>query len=119
VSELTDVQEIRLRLVPREAILDVARRIATAFRPRRIILFGSYAYGEPTPDSDVDMLVIMDTALGETDQAVAIAQTVVHHFGLDLLVRTPTNLEQRLALGDPFLREAVDRGEVLYEPAYG
>lgn len=113
-----DTHHIQLRLVSRGTILDVARRIGTSFRPLRIVLFGSYAYGEPTPESDVDMLVIMDTALSEIDQAVEIAQTVEHHFGLDLLVRTPESLDRRLALGDPFLREVVERGEVIYEPAH-
>lgn len=113
-----EARPIKLQLVPRDAILDVARRIAASFRPHRIILFGSYAYGEPSPDSDVDMLVIMDTELGEIDQAVEIAQTVEHHFGLDLLVRTPATLEHRLALGDSFLRDVVVHGEVIYEPAH-
>ncbi len=118
MSEPVDARQIKLRMGPRGVILDVAQRIAAIFHPQRIILFGSYAYGNPTPESDVDMLVVMDTALGETEQAVVIAQTIVHHFGLDLLVRTPKNLEHRLALGDPLLHEAVERGETLYAPSY-
>lgn len=111
-----DIHRIRLQTVPRIVILDVARRIGASFRPLRIVLFGSYAYGDPTPDSDVDMLVIMDTDLSETDQAVEIILVIEPRFGLDLLVRTPRSLDRRLALGDPFLREVVERGEVIYEP---
>lgn len=97
------------------AIAEVVDHIAAAFGPERIILFGSYAYGQPRPESDVDLLVIMETEQRETEQAVHILQTVEHHFGLDLIVRTPAKLARRLALGDPFLIEILDRGMVLYE----
>lgn len=98
-----------------EAIEAVTEQIAEEFQPERIVLFGSYAYGEPDPDSDVDLLVVMDTALREVDQAIAISQRLHQPFGLDLIVRTPTNLERRIALGDWFLREIVERGQVMYE----
>ncbi len=101
--------------VPNAAIEEVVRHIAEAFQPDRIVLFGSYAYGQPRPESDVDLLVVMDTDLRETAQAVLILQHVEHHFGLDLIVRTPANLARRVALGDPFLTEVLEHGEVLYE----
>jgi len=101
--------------VPAEAIHEIVGHIAFAFRPDRIVLFGSYAYGQPCPESDVDLLVVMDTDIRGTAQAVRILQQVEHHFGLDVIVRTPANFARRLALGDPFLREIVDRGEVMYE----
>ncbi len=101
--------------VPREWIDEVVRQIVARYRPQRVILFGSYASGSPHPGSDVDLLVVMDTPLKETEQAVRICQTVEHHFGLDLIVRTPENLRRRLNLGDPFLSEIVSKGEVLYE----
>jgi uncharacterized protein len=103
------------RLVSASAIDDVVRQIAQRFRPRRIILFGSYAYGEPRPGSDVDMLVEMDTPLKEVQQAVCICQEIEYHFGLDLIVRTPAVVAARVAMGDPFLREAIGRGRVLYD----
>ena len=101
--------------VPRETIQAVSGQIATEFQPERIVLFGSYAYGEPDADSDVDLLVVMDTPLREVDQAVVIGKRLRPRFGLDLIVRTPANLERRIALGDWFLREIVERGRVLYE----
>jgi predicted nucleotidyltransferase len=103
------------RRVPDEAIAEVIRHIAERYQPERLILFGSYAYGDPRPESDVDLLVVMNTDLRESEQAVQILQSVEHHFGLDLIVRTPASLERRLALGDPFLREIVERGKVVYE----
>lgn len=96
-------------------VTNVAAQIATRFQPERIILFGSHAYGEPHPGSDVDMLVVMETPLKEAEQAVRICQRIDYHFGLDLIVRTPATLRRRLALGDSFLREIVDQGIVLYE----
>jgi predicted nucleotidyltransferase len=101
--------------IPRRTIDQTATAIAERFRPQRIILFGSYAYGRPRPESDVDLLVIMDTPLKEVEQAIQICQAIEHHFGLDLLVRTPAKIEQRLTLGDPFLREVLDKGTILYE----
>lgn len=103
------------RRVKLEAIEAIADQIAEAFQPERIVLFGSYAYGEPGPDSDVDLLVVMDTPMREVDQAIAIGQHLRHSFGLDLIVRTPSNLDRRIALGDWFLREIVERGKVIYE----
>ncbi len=91
-----------------------AREVAERFRPEKIILFGSYAYGTPHADSDVDILVIMP-ARNELDQAVRISMAVDNRFPLDLLVRTPKNLAWRLAEGDWFLKEVIARGKVLYE----
>ena len=101
--------------IPQEVIEDVVCQIAEQFRPQRIVLFGSYAYGHPRPNSDVDLLVVLDTSLREAEQAVRICQAIDYHFGLDLIVRTPATLERRLTLGDPFLREVIDRGRVMYE----
>jgi predicted nucleotidyltransferase len=106
-----------LRHIQRAEVDDLVQRIALAFRPERIILFGSYANGQPRPDSDVDLLVVMETTLREADQAVAIVQAVQPAFGVDLIVRTPTNLDRRLVMGDWFLRDIVERGEVMYERA--
>jgi predicted nucleotidyltransferase len=113
-----DAHDIRLqRRIPRCAIEDVVHQIVDEFRPQRIILFGSYGRGQPRPESDVDVLVVMDTTLREAEQAVRICQAIEYHFRLDLIVRTPETIARRLALGDPFLREIVTSGEVLYERA--
>jgi len=104
--------------IPRRLIRRFAREVADRFQPEKIILFGSYAYGTPHTDSDVDVLVVMP-ARNELDQAVKICLAIEYHFPLDLLVRTPENLAWRLAEGDSFLREIMDRGHVLYEKADG
>ncbi len=104
--------------VPKRLIKRFAAEVAERFRPERIILFGSHAYGKPHADSDVDILVVMP-ARNELDQAVKISLAVEHQFPLDLLVRTPKNVAWRLAEGDSFLREVFERGKVLYEKADG
>jgi predicted nucleotidyltransferase len=100
--------------VPMSAIRRFARQVAERFQPEKIILFGSYAYGKPHADSDVDILVIMP-ARNEIDQAIKIRWQVPRPFPMDLLVRTPKNIAIRLADGDLFHTEIVTKGKVLYE----
>jgi len=102
------------RRVPFSAIRKLALEIAEKFHPEKIILFGSYAYGKPHRDSDVDLLVIMP-AWNEISKACRIRLSVHHPFPLDLIVRTPENLKWRLAEEDWFLREVMEKGKVLYE----
>ena len=102
------------RRVSAAAIRRLARQIVVQFQPDKVILFGSYAHGQPHADSDVDLLVVMP-ARNETSQACRIRLAVDHPFPLDLIVRTPENLRWRLEEGDWFLRDVVSRGTVLYE----
>ena len=102
--------------IPLDVIRDFARRVAERFHPERIILFGSYAYGTPHADSDVDILVVMP-ARNEIDQSVRIDSACEACFPLDIIVRTPKNMHWRLEEGDSFLREITSRGKVLYEKA--
>ncbi|MCC6299293.1 MAG: nucleotidyltransferase domain-containing protein [Anaerolineales bacterium] len=105
--------------IPKKAIDEIVRQIVEKFHPQKIILFGSYARGNPRPESDVDLLVVMDTPLKESKQALLIDQSLERDlFGLDLIVRTPSNLKNRIALGDSFLKEVVSRGRVLYEASH-
>jgi uncharacterized protein len=104
------------RRISMHAIRAVAQRIADRFQPEKIILFGSYAYGHPKPESDVDLLVIMDTPLRSRQQRLEISRALSPRpFPLDIIVRTPRELAERIAIGDLFLREITTRGKVLYE----
>ena len=91
------------------------QQIVRLFRPRRVILFGSYAFGDPSPDSDVDLLVEMETSLRSVEQAVEIRRSVQFPFPTDLIVRTPAQIAERLKMGDPFIKEILSQGKVLYE----
>jgi uncharacterized protein len=100
--------------IPMRVIRRFARDVAERFQPEKIILFGSYAYGTPHADSDVDILVVMP-ARNQIDQAVKIHLAFLPPFPLDLIVRTPKNMKWRLEEGESFLREVVSKGKVLYE----
>jgi predicted nucleotidyltransferase len=105
-------------MVEMSDIYALADRIVQEFQPERIILFGSYAYGTPTPDSDVDLLVIMPHEGKAIYKAIEILKKVKPSFGIDLIVRSPEELEQRLAWNDFFLREITEKGQVLHAAAY-
>lgn len=100
--------------MPSSEIRRFAREVARLFRPDKIILFGSHAYGTPHADSDVDILVVMPTR-NQLDQAVKIELACDPPFPLDLIVRTPRNLAWRLSEGESFHSEIVSKGKVLYE----
>jgi uncharacterized protein len=95
-----------------------ARRVAERFHRDKIILFGSYAYGTPHADSDVDILVIMP-ARNQIDQACRIDDAIDPPFPLDLIVRTPKDIAWQLAEGASFLCEIMGKGMVLYEKGNG
>ena len=101
--------------IPQKAINQVVKQIVEKFKPQKIILFGSYAKGNPRPESDVDMLVVMDTQLKEIQQAIQICQQIEYRFGLDLIVHTPEYLAERMKMGDWFLRDVIKEGKVIYE----
>src|SRR5437763_5230421 len=97
-------------------ILKFVDAVAAKFKPQRIVLFGSYAYGTPTEDSDADLLVVMD--IPEDDarrQAVTIRQRIPRRFRMDLIVRTPEEIAFRVAHNDWFYREILEQGSVLYD----
>jgi predicted nucleotidyltransferase len=94
---------------------ELARRVAERFQPDKIILFGSLAAGYAESGSDIDLLVVMDCPYRPVEQAVAIRRFLDYARPLDVIVRTPAELERRLALGDWFLREVMEQGIVLYE----
>jgi uncharacterized protein len=99
-----------------EELPAAVQRIAQALQPEKIILFGSYAYGKPTPDSDVDLLVIMKTMASQVERSLAVARLLRPRvFPVDILVRTPDEIERALRSGDFFIQEILSRGHVLYE----
>ena len=102
-------------MIDMKDIQALSERIAREFRPQRIILFGSYAYGTPSPDSDVDLLVILPFRGKPWRMAYEIRRRTKPSFPVDLLVRSPKQLQLRLRMQDSFIHEIVRRGKVLYE----
>ena len=106
-------------MVKRHEIRRVSDFIAREFHPQWIILFGSYAYGRPRPDSVVDLMIIMPLkGTRALDKAVEISSRLDHRFPIDLLVRSPAEVERRLKWNDFFLREVTQKGKVLYDRAH-
>lgn len=99
----------------RRQIKDLCEQIVRAVHPQKIILFGSYAYGNPTEDSDIDLLVVMPFQDHPHEQAFKIRKQVETSMPMDLLVRTPEFVEDRIAMGDLFMQEIVENGKVIYE----
>ena len=99
-------------------IRKLCRQIVEAFHPTRIILFGSQAYGKPTDESDIDLLVIMPYEDSHIRPGLKIRNYLNVLAPMDLLVRSPEEVEARLAMGDSFMREIMKRGKVMYEANY-
>lgn len=102
----------------RKQIRVVCESIVREFHPEKIVLFGSYAYGKPSPDSDVDLLVVMPFEGSPFRQAALILGHVVRTVGvipMDVVVRTAEQVRERLQIGDSFMREISERGKTIYE----
>ena len=105
-----------MSMVSRRDIRKYVDALARHFAPERVVLFGSYARGNPRDDSDVDMLVIMEhDKRKDVEQAVAIDVQLQRKFPLDLIVCRPLEVKKRLAMGDSFLRTILGEGQVLHE----
>ncbi len=94
-------------------IRNKVKAITEKYGPEKIILFGSYAAGNATPASDVDLLVIVNTKRSTWDLAVEISSSLKHSFPMDILVRTPQEIARRLKYGDFFIRDIMEKGKVL------
>lgn len=102
-------------MIEKRRIFELAEQIVSEFQPERVILFGSHAYGTPRPDSDVDLLVIMPFKGRSFDKSLEILNRTDPRFPIDLLVRDPEDTARRYREFDPMIREALDRGTILYE----
>ncbi len=116
IPQFTTAGSTRPTHVSIAAIRELAQSIAREFKPDKIILFGSYAYGEPKPWSDVDLLVVMDTPQGEAAAMRAVREALPRRsFSVDVLVRSQAEIDRRISLDDWFLEEITRKGQVLYE----
>jgi len=103
------------RRISRAAIQKYCDAVVREFHPQKIVLFGSYAYGQPTADSDVDLMIIMPFQGSGVRQAAQIRARCDAPFPLDLVVRKPAFIEERLRERDMFIELVMERGRVLYE----
>jgi len=101
----------------RSEIEKIVKQVVEGYRPEKIILFGSYAYGEPHADSDLDLLIIKKTSERFIDRWVNVRRIVAdpkRSIPFEPIVLTPDEIEERLAIGDQFVQEIINKGEVLY-----
>lgn len=96
-------------------IQKVCKQIVDRFRPQKVILFGSYAWGTPNYHSDIDLLVVMPYDGNELEKMAEVRGELDSAMPLDVLVKTPSQIENRIATDDQFVREIVERGTVLYD----
>ena len=108
---------MRISETTRAELNKIVKQVVDAYRPEKIILFGSYAYGEPDADSDLDLLIIKKTSERFIDRWISVRRVVSdskRSIPFEPIVLTPAELEERLAIGDQFIEEIVTKGEVLY-----
>jgi len=101
----------------KDTIQKILDKLVTGYAPQKVILYGSYAYGRPDQDSDIDLLIIKETTERFIDRWVTVQQilTGTHpSIPVETLVLTPQEMEKRLAIGDQFVEEIINKGEVLY-----
>ncbi len=107
---------VGLKVSVGKSLRPAIQRIVQELQPEKVILFGSYAYGTPNPHSDVDLLVIMKTKARRKERSWAVSRLLLPRpFPVDILVRTPKEVEKALDSGDFFLKEILRRGKVLYD----
>ena len=102
-------------MISRDEIQTFVDQVVRRFRPGKVILFGSYAWGHPTEDSDVDLMLIMPHRGSGARTATQIRLACPRAFPIDLIVRTPGEVRRRIRMGDQFLRQVTSKGVVLHE----
>lgn len=99
-----------------EVLSRITAKIVGNFQPEKVILFGSHAWGDPRTYSDVDILVVMDVEGSLIRKEAEISKTArPKYVPMDIIVRTPEQIQHRLRIGDPFIHRIMKEGKVLYE----
>ena len=99
---------------------EVVEKLKSEYKPLRIILFGSYAFGNPNEDSDIDLLILKNTNKRRVDRFVQVKKIIYnpnYKIPISPLVYSPKELEERLRIDDDFIKEIIQKGTILYERA--
>lgn len=105
----------KLQKFYQKEIRNVTRRIVEKYRPEKIILFGSFAWGRPTRDSDVDLFIIKKNKKSFLEEQRKVRRIINGEIAADILIHTPLEVKKRLNLGDFFYRDIISKGKYLYE----
>ncbi|MBI5749616.1 MAG: nucleotidyltransferase domain-containing protein [Nitrospinae bacterium] len=98
-------------------ITQIIEKIKKYFQPEKIIIFGSFAWGTPTKDSDLDLLIIKDSKEKPRKRALEVRRIISEEnafIGIDILVYTPEEFNKRMKMGDSFLSMVMKKGRVVY-----
>jgi len=115
-DRVTDTAHLIIPEVTGALLGEMVSKIVKHFHPDKVILFGSRAWGEPTEESDLDILVVMDVDGSPIRKASEISRIARPRFQpMDIIVRTPNEIEHRVEIGDPFIKMIMNHGKVLYE----
>lgn len=95
---------------------EVTDKIVQALKPEKIFLFGSYAYGNPGKDSDIDLLIIMKSSERPTKRRIRVSRLFWDRsVPMDFVVKTPSEIVERMSTGDFFIKKILTKGKVLYD----
>ena len=100
-----------------EIINKIVEKIKMRYQPEKVILFGSYGWGNPTKDSDIDLLIVKKTNQKHRQRMLTVRRIVSEEnalVGIDILVYTPEEVTERLKIGDSFISKILKKGDILY-----
>ncbi|MBU4298654.1 nucleotidyltransferase domain-containing protein [Patescibacteria group bacterium] len=97
-----------------QKIKEITEKIVKGFQPEKIILFGSWAWGKPIKDSDVDLFIIKNTRKDPIQRCYEVRKAIEPVVPLDILVFTSREVKNRLRLGDFFIKRILNQGKLLY-----
>jgi len=104
-----------MTLAIQEKIQNITEKIIREFNPEKIILFGSYAWGTPTKDSDIDLFIVKDGNKTSLEMMREVNKILLKRDNaMDILVYTNQQLEKRKDIGDPFIKRILESGKVIY-----
>ena len=105
-------------MIGRDKISEIVKKIASGYDPDKIILFGSYAEGNPDKDSDLDLLIIQETNLSPHKRGLDIRLSLIgSKVPIDILVYTKAEFEKEKNEKFSFIYSALKTSEILYERA--
>ena len=98
---------------------ETVKKIVSHYKPQKIILYGSYAYGKPDKNSDIDLFIIKNTSKPRMDRFKEVKKILwdVTNKGIPILpiIFTERELKQRDKINDIFIKEIISKGQILYE----
>lgn len=101
-------------MATQEQIQEITNKIAREFKPEKIILFGSYAWGKPTKDSDVDLFIVKKTKKPRLNRQLEVRRLINGEIAADILVYTPKETQKRIEMRDFFINDILTKGKTLY-----